>query len=87
LQKLDAIEVFDGKDQKRAEAAMNSNRKLAETIPDQTDEEKSERRRQAERRRFSYSAYIPERRTGEKRRRATSAKKTLDDMTPQDGDE
>jgi hypothetical protein len=54
---------------------MGSIRKLAVKKSDQDEEEKAERRTGAERRRFSYSAYIPERRTGEKRRKKTTPQK------------
>jgi hypothetical protein len=53
---------------------------------DQNDEEKAERRVEIERRQFSYSAYIPERRSGQKRRKEAETTKTPDDLsTPDSG--
>jgi hypothetical protein len=53
---------------------------------DQNDEEKAERRVEIERRQFSYSAYIPERRSGQKRRKKAETTKSPDDLsTPDSG--
>jgi hypothetical protein len=53
---------------------------------DQNGEEKAERRVEIERRQFSYSAHIPERRSGQKRRKEDGTNKTPDDLsTPDSG--
>jgi hypothetical protein len=70
--------VGNRKDRKEAEAEMSS---------DQNEEKEVERRSGAERRRFSYSAYIPERRTGRKRRKKTEAHEPLESPKAQDIDE
>jgi hypothetical protein len=46
--------------------------------PDQDNGENADRRIEFERRKFSYSAYIPERRSGRKRRNGTEASKSSD---------
>jgi hypothetical protein len=53
---------------------------------DQNDEEKAERRIEIERRQFSYSAHIPERRSGQKRRREDGTNKTPDNLSTPDSD-
>ena len=57
---------------------MNSIHKPAAVTSDQDEHEKAERRACAERRKFSYSAYIPERRTGGDRREETEPEKFFD---------
>lgn len=53
---------------------------------DQDDEEKAERRIEIERRQFSYFAHIPERRSGQKRRKEDGTNKTPDDPSTPDSD-
>ena len=61
--------------------------KLAAMKSGQNEEEKSERRIENERRQFSYSAYIPERRSGQKRRKEADPSKASDDPNPEDRDD
>jgi len=65
---------------------MSSIRKLVTMKSDQNDEEKAERRIEIERRQFSYSAHIPERRSGQKRRREDGTNKTPDNLSTPDSD-
>ena len=65
---------------------MSSIRKLGAMRSDQDEAEKVDRRTGAERRRFSYSAYIPERRTGLDRRKETGPNKSLERLKIQDSD-
>ena len=66
---------------------MGSVRKSAANDLDPPEEEKAERRLEVERRQFSYSAYIPERRSGRKRRKAAEPAAPSDRRTTQDTDE
>ena len=66
---------------------MRSVRKSTERDSDQPEEEKAERRVEVERRQFSYSAYIPERRSGRKRRRKADPVESPDRRKTQDADE
>jgi hypothetical protein len=66
---------------------MSSIRKLGAIKSDQDEEEKAERRLGIERRRFSYSVHIPERRTGSKRRKETERHSRPDQPMAQDIDE
>ncbi len=77
----------DRKNQKNPKAAVGSVRKSAAKDLDQPEEEKAERRLEVERRQFSYSAYIPERRSGRKRRKAADPADPPDRRTSQDTDE
>ncbi len=52
--------------QKGTRVAMSSIQKQAVMNSDQEEDEKAERRIGVDRRQFSYSAYIPERRSGKK---------------------
>jgi hypothetical protein len=63
---------------------MSSIRKLVAMKSDQNEEDKAERRIEIERRQFSYSAYIPERRSGRKRRREAERTDTPDDLNTMD---
>jgi hypothetical protein len=63
---------------------MGSIHKLEAVSSGQDEDEKVEQRTGAERRKFSYSAYIPERRTGQDRREETETKKSLDGPKAQD---
>ena len=65
-------------------AAMSSIRKLVAMKSDQNEENEAERRIGIERRKFSYSAYIPERRSGRKRRREAETTNTPDDLSTSD---
>jgi hypothetical protein len=53
--------------------------------PDQDNGENADRRIEFERRQFSYSAYIPERRKGRKRRKGAEASKSSDAPAPAAG--
>jgi hypothetical protein len=66
---------------------MSSIRKLRVLDPDPGADERSERRIGAERRRFSYSAYIPERRTRRDRRSETELKKSPEEPMAHDIEE
>jgi hypothetical protein len=66
---------------------MSSIRKLEAMKLDQDEEEKAERRIENERRQFSYSAHIPERRTGHRRRKQTEPCDTPHDARDQDSRE
>lgn len=63
---------------------MNSIHKLAAVTSDQDEHEKAERRAGADRRNFSYSAYIPERRAGQDRREEAELKKSPNGLKAQD---
>jgi hypothetical protein len=63
---------------------MDSLHKPAATTSDQQEGEKAEQRAGAERRNFSYSAYIPERRSGRDRRKDDDLKKSPADPKAQD---
>ena len=63
---------------------MSSIRKLVAMKSDQNEDEKAERRIEIERRQFSYSAYIPERRSGPRRRREAESTNTSDDLNTMD---
>jgi len=66
---------------------MSSIRKLEAMKSEQDEEENAERRIGIERRQFSYSAHIPERRTGQKRRKPAEPSNTPDDPRAQAIDE
>jgi hypothetical protein len=66
---------------------MSSIRKQVAMKSDRDEEEKAERRIVIERRQFSYSAYIPERRTGRKRRKETETAKAPDGLSALDSDD
>ena len=66
---------------------MQSVRKSEAKNLDQGEEAKAERRLEVERRQFSYSAYIPERRTGQKRRKEAAPDKSIEGRTVQGIDE
>lgn len=66
---------------------MRSGRKSATRDSDRSEEEKAERRVEVERRQFSYSAYIPERRSGRKRRKEAESADSPDRRKTQDADE
>jgi|PlaIllAssembly_1097288.scaffolds.fasta_scaffold08831_3 hypothetical protein len=63
---------------------MDSIHKHAAVTSDQDEDEKAERRAGAERRKFSYSACIPERRAGQDRREEAELKKSLAGLKAQD---
>jgi hypothetical protein len=60
--------VLHDTEQKGSHVAMNANSRLSAAKSDKCEEDSEERRVELERRQFSYSAYIPERRSGRKRR-------------------
>lgn len=66
---------------------MSSICKPAVMQSDQEEQEKAERRVGLDRRKFSYSAYIPERRSGRKRRKEAETSNSLDGLKAQDADE
>jgi hypothetical protein len=68
-------------------AAMRSVRNTEAANLDQREEATAERRIEVERRQFFYSEYIPERRSGRKRRKVDEPAKSLDGRTVQDEDE
>lgn len=59
---------------------MSSIRKQAVIKSDHDEDEKAERRIGVERRQFSYSAYIPERRNGGPRRKISAPDESLDSL-------
>ena len=63
---------------------MDSLHKPTAVASDQHEDEKVEQRAGAERRNFSYSAYIPERRSGRDRRKEAEFKKSLAGLEAQD---
>lgn len=65
---------------------MDPIRKLEAVSLDPDEKDKAERRTGLERRHFSYSAYIPERRTGGKRRKKPNPDKSLKESNTQDND-
>ena len=75
------------KNQKGAGAAMGSIRKSTAMKSDHGEEEKTERRVGVDRRQFSYSAYIPERRSGGRRRIEAEPGNICADLEAQDIDE
>jgi hypothetical protein len=87
LQIFTKISGLHKKDQKGARTVMSSTCKPAVMQSDQEEQEKAERRIGLDRRQFSYSAYIPERRTGQKRRKEAEAGKCPDGLSSQDIDE
>jgi hypothetical protein len=66
--------------QKGTRVAMSSIQKQAVINSDQEEDEKAERRIGVDRRQFSYSAYIPERRSGGPRRKKTGPDESPDSL-------
>jgi hypothetical protein len=88
LQIFTKISGLHKKDQKGARTVMSSTCKPAVLQSDQEEQEKAERRIIGlDRRQFSYSAYIPERRSGQNRRKEAEAGKCPDGLSSQNIDE